>query len=232
MTSRANGSTPGGNAGSGRQRSRSGASASSGASGSSGAFASGMFLVARARDTAYVRVVGLGTAVTCATFVGFAEAMAKQGYRRLVCDLAECRGIDSTFMGTLARLRGDIADVVLVNTSSHCLQQLRSVGIDHLLHVEETPQEIPKGVTLLPLSCAEATPRDRAKLILRAHQELIRLDRKNEQLFGAFVRGLEREVGVESDDGDDDMGFFFPDDDDGGDADDANRAQGAGRPPA
>lgn len=156
---------------------------------------SGGFKVARSSDTIYVQVEGLGTMNNSVTLEGFARRMAKRGYRKLVIDLGPCRGIDSTFMGLMLSLSSLLTELVIVNMNPHCLKQLRSVGLDCLLRIDEEPCHLPRGVVLADLASQAPTQSVRLKLIKRAHQELIRADARNERKFGAFLRDIVKHLG-------------------------------------
>lgn len=155
----------------------------------------GVFEVARSRDTVYIRVVGLGSMTNSPTFQGFADQMRKRGYVQFVCDLSACRGVDSTFMGLLVGLHSDARELVIVNADDHCRQQLRSVGLDHILTIDSTPARLPRGVALCELPNDACSPVDRLRLIRKAHQRLIHVDERNEEKFGAFLRGLCGQLG-------------------------------------
>src|SRR3954454_18939325 len=112
------------------------------------------FEVARAGDAVYVRVQGLGNMGNAPVLKAFVDKMLEEGFRRFVVDLNTCRGIDSTFMGTLLDVatsarEGDrpaakksMSDsdesepgVLLVNVDEHCRKQLVSVGLDAFLPI-------------------------------------------------------------------------------------------------
>ncbi len=71
----------------------------------------------------------------------FVELMITRGQPKIVIDLENCPGMDSTFMGTLAgmslRLRqvqGGCLDIV--NPGERNLQSLHELGLDHILNVD------------------------------------------------------------------------------------------------
>jgi anti-anti-sigma regulatory factor len=161
---------------------------------------SGVFRIARQGDTVYTRVVGLGTMTNSVTFKEFADRMVQEGFRRFIVDLAECRGVDSTFMGLLLGLsqagKGLGKDaLVIVNAGAHCRKQLESIGLHRLLKIEDAPADLPRGVELHELPEAETSPVARLKLIVKAHQDLIAIDKKNEEKFGAFLRDIRKNLG-------------------------------------
>ncbi|MBI3722547.1 STAS domain-containing protein [bacterium] len=169
------------------------------------------FEVARAGDAVYVRVTGLGNMGNAPIFKAFADKQIEEGYRRFVVDLETCRGIDSTFMGTLldierSTLEGktrrklsesDDSDpgVLLVNVDDHCRKQLNSVGLDALLRIAGDRATLPKGLELQVLETRDVAPQDRLKLILKAHQERVAIDERNEAKFGAFLKDLLADLG-------------------------------------
>ena len=63
-----------------------------------------VLLVATDGNTALVRVQGRGSFKVSAIMKEFATAMIDRGCNALVLDMANCIGMDSTFMGVLAGL--------------------------------------------------------------------------------------------------------------------------------
>jgi anti-anti-sigma regulatory factor len=161
------------------------------------------FLVARSQGALYVRVQGLGSMHTAPTLEAFAEAQIQEGAHQLVLDLQECSGVDSTFMGlllTLAnRLRegqnGGPGGCVLINVDAHARKQLASVGVDAFVVIKEGETELPENLRLTELAVAEASDRERLKLMVRAHKELVAADARNKAKFGAFLEGIVAELG-------------------------------------
>jgi anti-anti-sigma regulatory factor len=170
------------------------------------------FDVARAGDVVYVRVNGLGNMSNAPILKVFSEKMIEEGFRRFIFDLDACRGIDSTFMGTLLDIattarEGDrpkktLTDsdpgepgVLLVNVDDHCRKQLSSVGLDAFLPIAADRAKLPKGLELRGLETKDVPPQERLKLILKAHQELVAIDQRNEAKFGAFLKDLLADLG-------------------------------------
>jgi hypothetical protein len=180
----------------------------------------GGFQVARAGDTVYVRVSGLGAMSNAPTLKSFVDKMLDEGFRRFLVDLGPCRGVDSTFMGTLlevattAREEPDAAGktgtagpsaasgsdenepgVLLVNVDDHCRKQLTSVGLDAFLPIAPNRARLPDGLELRTLEVADVPPQERLRLMVKAHQELIAIDERNEAKFGAFLKDLLANLG-------------------------------------
>jgi hypothetical protein len=171
------------------------------------------FEVARAGDAVYVRVTGLGNMGNAPVLKAFIDKMIEEGFRRFVVDLGPCRGIDSTFMGTLldvatsaregakpARKALSESDdgepgVLLVNVDDHCRKQLVSVGLDAFLPIAGEKAVLPAGLELRALETADVPHQERLKLIVKAHQELVAIDQRNEAKFGAFLKDLLADLG-------------------------------------
>lgn len=153
---------------------------------------SGTFRVARGDGAIYVRVVGLGNMNNSTTFKDFADRMQLEGFTQIVVDLGDCRGVDSTFMGILLGLRDGL---VVVNATPHCRKQMEAIGLHLCIQMRDEPAALPRDVELRDLPHAEPDPVARLKLVMRAHQELIAIDRKNEERFGAFLRDLAKHLG-------------------------------------
>lgn len=159
------------------------------------------FYVARTNDGIYIRVHGLGNMHNAVTLNAFAEKMMEEGYTRFALDLGPCRGVDSTFMGTLlgisSRAKESAADgdgnLVLINVGDRCRQQLSSIGLDAFLTFRETPAEAPE-VDLRRLNGKEVSPKERLQLILKAHRDLVAVDQRNESKFGPFLRSILKDI--------------------------------------
>lgn len=170
--------------------------------------AASTFEVARTGDAVYIHVPGLGNMTNAPSLKEFIDAMLKEGFRRFVIDLDGCRGVDSTFMGTLldvattaregarpSREQDGEAGVLLVNVDDHCRKQLGSVGLDAFIPIRPGHTRLPEGVELRELPARDVAAPDRVKLILKAHQELVAIDARNEAKFGSFLEGLLKDLG-------------------------------------
>ena len=157
----------------------------------------GVFKIAGSRDAIYVRVIGLGSMTNSVTLKDFVDRMQVEGYRSFVVDLAVCRADDSSFMGILLGLshcQGG-GGLVVVNANPHCRKQMESIGLHRILKIQAEPADVPRDLELHELPEAEASPLQRLKLIMKAHQDLIAIDKKNEEKFGAFLKDIAKNLG-------------------------------------
>lgn len=153
--------------------------------------------VAVGKRAIYSRVHGLASMTNCLCLRDFVDQMLADGHSFLVVDLADCTGMDSTFMGLLAgaatfEVQGRPVGVAVVNASEALVRLLRSVGLNELVYIETAPFETPD----LQFVRLEEQPNEeeRLRLIRNAHRNLIRLSDKNEELFGTLVSALEIEM--------------------------------------
>lgn len=154
--------------------------------------------VARSGDAVYVRVSGPGNVKICPTLQDFAKRMLVEGYRKFIVDLGECSTMDSTFMGTLveiASLAPPMAEsLMVINAQPHCEGLLEGLGLDNVLRIKRGSTDVP-GVRLEPLPEYAATQTERMRLIRTAHENLVKIDERNEEEFGPFLRQLTKEMG-------------------------------------
>jgi len=175
----------------------------------SGPQPSGHYMVAAASDTFYVRVVGLASMNNSARLQEVTEKLEGQGFRRLVFDLADCAGFDSTFMGILlgaalgsSRMAAEPSvpepaagsPVVLVNANREHRRLLAEVGVDRVVRLHPEPIDFPP-VELRRLDDRPADPASRIQSIVAAHENLVRLGGRNAEKFGALLKELKRELG-------------------------------------
>jgi anti-anti-sigma regulatory factor len=133
----------------------------------------------------------------CLSLRDFVDQMLSEGHSFVVMDLADCSGMDSTFMGLIAgaatyEVQGRPAGVAVVNASDSLVKLIRSVGLNELVYVEQEPFETP-DVQFVPLE-DQPSEEERLRLVRNAHRNLIRLSDKNEEVFGPLVSALEIEM--------------------------------------
>ncbi|MBX3460662.1 MAG: STAS domain-containing protein [Planctomycetes bacterium] len=162
----------------------------------------GYLEAASTSDAVYVRVVGLGNFNNAGPMREYAEKAFNDGVRCVIVDLAECTGLDSTFMGTLMGFIGYDTDkspnplpvtVTVVNATPPTMRAMNSLGLPKILHVRPDPVDFPT-CRLERLREGWQDRRRRTLLIRDAHVALMKADRENEARFGPFVAALVKET--------------------------------------
>jgi anti-anti-sigma factor len=150
--------------------------------------------------TVFVRVTGRGSFKISATLKQFiTEMISKQTVSTVALDLAECIGMDSTFMGVLAGLSGRLKKsgqtLELINLSEKNIRLLATLGVDQVIahyshsHGHEMPAQEP---TQLPTE--SSTKKELAETALQAHETLVELNEENRPRFKRVIEYLKADV--------------------------------------
>jgi anti-anti-sigma regulatory factor len=168
--------------------------------------------VSSVENEIHVRVVGRGTFQNGQPLRRFAVEMIELGRRIFIVDLALCDGMDSTFLGVLAGIglrlgqAGAGGAVRVVNVGPRNLELLQTLGLDRLFGMEPKAAGTAKyspppeaKFSRLPDSDVShlATPLNRtdtADLMLEAHDNLIRADRRNLAKFKDLTTFLREKI--------------------------------------
>src|SRR5712691_4611213 len=91
--------------------------------------------------TVWVKVEGKGSFLNSGNLKEFAREMLDQGYREFVVALADCAMMDSTFMGTMARLALRLRELGhghrhIVHCVSRNQQLLSGLGLDRIFDID------------------------------------------------------------------------------------------------
>ncbi|MBI3828071.1 MAG: STAS domain-containing protein [Planctomycetes bacterium] len=221
--------------------------------------------VARGAGMVVVRVIGMGNMATAPALNEFLEREREDGFRRFLFDMAQCRGLDSTFMGCMVGLctalqrdappgpglpddavtagpdksadkpKGppppdgyetdhkleplsreealtileksfglasdssqsnpsitDAGFVIAVNVSPECHEVMGILGVDKFVRIQGAVDLSKLETAALPEKATSTD--DRRRLILRAHENLVEIDKRNEAQFGAFLKSLSDEL--------------------------------------
>lgn len=159
---------------------------------------SGFYEVAVGKRAVYIRVHGHASMNNCFCLRDFIDRMLHVGHSFFVVDLADCAGMDSTFMGVLAgaatyEQNGKAPGIAAVNVGEPLVRLLRSVGLTELIFIEADRFDVPVDLEFVRLE-EQATEEDRLILIRAAHEQLIKICDHNEEVFGPFVAALEMEM--------------------------------------
>lgn len=156
-----------------------------------------VFLVARHGHVVYVRAVGLSNMKNAPVLDAFLGAETTTEVHTVCVDLSACTGMDSTFMGLLVgsshRLRPHGGKLVVVNPTEANLRLLRLLGLADVIPVLQGC-ELPE-LAFVTLGCPPSlSPKDRMRLVQRAHQHLMALNDTNKAKFAAFLSALEQDL--------------------------------------
>ncbi len=152
----------------------------------------------------WIRCEGKGSFLNSLAVKEFGDARIRAGVVRLVIDLEQCSGMDSTFMGTLAGMAARITEyggkLQVTAASEKSCNSLEDLGLDFLMEIN--PQDTEwnglesKVRDLLKLKVAgtKAGTVMHTKHVLEAHEILSRANASNEKKFSGVVKLLEEEL--------------------------------------
>ncbi len=167
-------------------------------------------LVAIVPPRAFVRVQGRGSFQVSPALKKFSVSAIRHGCRIMVIDLEQCLGMDSTFMGVLAgialrlRKQDNSGDLVLINMDAKNISLLETLGLSKVVHIIKDPlSDVQRRC--LGLWPADSQTMDRletggesrdsaARTMLKAHQDLIRVDPDNQPRFENVLTYLQEEL--------------------------------------
>ena len=157
--------------------------------------------VARSQDVVLVRVHGLARLANAMLFEEFCADMIERKFKYFIIDLAQCRGMDSTFMGILVGLaqtthENRVTHVCLINTSAYCVTLLKTLGLERIVQMVDVPIRLPQAAafTLEDVPCSDE---ERLQIVQKAHENLVKLDERNALELGSFLAVLKSEVAAQ-----------------------------------
>jgi anti-anti-sigma regulatory factor len=132
----------------------------------------------------------------------FARGMLDQGYREFVVDLADCTTIDSTFMGTMARVALWLRELGhgplhIVRCGSRNQQLLSGLGLDRIFDIDANGASPPDGGPLeqtLAVLSPEQQKKTQTTTMLDAHEALCEASPENVLRFKDVVDFLRQEL--------------------------------------
>lgn len=153
----------------------------------------------------WIRPHGKGSFVNSPALKSYCEKRMAAGDQLLVVDLADCTGMDSTFMGTLAGIAARLSTtnggrLHIAEPGERNLRSLEDLGLDFLMDIDPPAapwrgtQDTIRG-ELQPLSQQPEPGRHQhARHVLEAHQTLSGISDRNARGFAGVVGTLEKEL--------------------------------------
>jgi anti-sigma B factor antagonist len=152
----------------------------------------------------WIRPRGKGSFANSPALKAYFDKRLADGEKLLVVDLAECTGMDSTFMGTLAgmasRLTATDGRLQIADPGERNRRSLEDLGLDFLMDIDPpaaiwlgTLESIRHGLHPLHQQ-AEPERLQSIRHVLEAHKTLSGINEKNACGFANVVGMLEDEV--------------------------------------
>ena len=155
----------------------------------------GKILVAEQQGAHVVKLLGDVRLNLCSALDDYFERIfSDEGFLSVIVDLSEADNLDSTALGTLARLGVTAKQEhgftpVILCTNPDISRILETMGFDQLFQVRDSHLRSDKELEQLPqVACCENEMRDK---VLAAHKTLMGLNEHNRAAFSELVCSLE-----------------------------------------
>ena len=155
---------------------------------------------------AWVKVIGPANHENAPCIKEFLSSRFEKGWRRFVIDLADCRGIDSTFIGMLYRLAARVSEadacggVEIINPGERNAKSIRKLGLDKMIKLDlegsrwSRERELVAQNLEKPVICPRLSKAEHTEFVLDAHEALIAANEENRSRFCDVVEFLRLEL--------------------------------------
>lgn len=166
-----------------------------------------VYMVNTDEDPVILKINGCSNYLNCKPVADFFDRSMQQGKRNFVIDFGNCTATDSTFLGILTgtalqlRELNPSGSMVFIRLNKRNLEVIRNLGLHRLVKVGS-------GVSLPSLDPGQSkkitrdTPsedqRATAKMILKAHQNLVQFEEGNRDKFQDVISFLKKQLENES----------------------------------
>lgn len=129
------------------------------------------------KDTAWIRIEGRGNFLNSHPVKSWVLSKMEEGFSSLIINLADCKSMDSTFMGALtgASLRMKRlgrSPITLANITAHNRRLLETLGLDNFFTLKEK-LEIDTDLEWERLHIESLGKLETTKHMVEAHEQLI-----------------------------------------------------------
>ncbi len=158
------------------------------------------FLVDAYSDPAIVKVNGRVNFANSGPLRDFFDQVISSGCQRFVIDFRNCSGMDSTFLGILAgvalelRRKQPPGRVLLCRLGERNLELIRNLGLHRIMEVDAGDRVVSGGTAALPAGKEDESQSDKARMVLEAHENLVKADEENRSKFQDVIAYLKNQV--------------------------------------
>jgi len=158
-----------------------------------------VYLVDAQSDPVVIRVDGKACFQNSGCLRDFISEMLRHGQKRFVIDFQHCAGMDSTFLGVLAGAAIELkkpttnGSLVATRASERNQQLLRNVGLHRLMTMDDGSGPTAEDC-ITPLQEKRCSEIETARLVLKAHEDLVSADEGNRAKFQDVLAFLRQKV--------------------------------------
>lgn len=151
-------------------------------------------------DPVVVKIVGRASYTNTAPLNDFFHCVFKKGRSNFLIDFKDCTGMDSTFLGIIAGISLEArsaqpkGNVALCRLNSRNLELVKNLGLHRIADVLNDSVEVPSMEASNTLKDMDQSEQDSARMILEAHENLVKVDDANEAKFQDVISFLKNQV--------------------------------------
>lgn len=159
-----------------------------------------VYLVDADSDPVVIRIDGRASFQNSGCLRDFITEMLRRGRTRFVIDFQGCSSMDSTFLGVLAgaaielRKPATNGSLVAAQISPRNLELLRSLGLHRLLTLEAGGPAAAVANCRQGLEPEKVSETETARMVLQAHENLVKADEANRSKFQDVLTFLRSRV--------------------------------------
>jgi anti-sigma B factor antagonist len=146
----------------------------------------GNLLIAHNKNSYEIKVAGRANFEYGVPLRTFAQNIERKKISKLSINLADCLGMDSTFMGVLTMLALKLkklnTTIEILSISGQNRELLHGLGIDKLFTFSEKKQKLAEQKTI-QIEQKSNQPLDTAETVVEAHETLMQADDENIKKF-------------------------------------------------
>jgi anti-anti-sigma regulatory factor len=159
-----------------------------------------VFLVNPYTDPVVIRINGRASYLNSSPLREFFSILVRQMRKDVLIDFSNCTSVDSTFLGIVAGAALDFMDmepagkIKLVALSSRNLELVKNLGLERLTTIiEEANTQTANGEQ--PLASDTIPQEDRVRMIIAAHEHLVKCDEANAERFQDVLTFMRKQRG-------------------------------------
>ncbi len=158
------------------------------------------FLVDAYSDPAIVKVNGRVNFSNSGPLRDFFDRVITSGKDRFIIDFMDCTGMDSTFLGILAgvalqlRKKEPPGAILLCRLGERNFELIRNLGLHRIMQVDPGEHTFKSQPSPLAGRGSGETHSEKAKMVLEAHENLVKADEENRSKFQDVIAYLKNQV--------------------------------------
>ncbi len=162
-----------------------------------------VYMVNAGEDPVILKINGHSNYLNCKPIADFFSRSIEKGKRNFVIDFVDCTAMDSTFLGIVTGVALDLhklkppGSLILIRLSKRNLEVVRNLGLHRIVKIDSSEFQLnfdPGQSKAIPLDTVDKDSVASAKMVLKAHENLIQLKEGNRDKFQDVISFLKEQI--------------------------------------